>query len=88
MQRSESSVIVCERSARVENCPAQEPLFSEWRARNMARRFFYNYIADDKTKIKTNFPYQHTFLNIPNDGGLSCASDGILIIIDGTDSLR
>ena len=33
-------VIVCERSARVENCPAQEPLFSEWRALNMARRFF------------------------------------------------
>ena len=77
MQRSESSVIVCERSARVENCPAQEPLFSEWRARNMARLFFDNYIADDKTKIKTNFPYQHTLLNIPNDGGLNCASDGI-----------
>ena len=43
----------------------------------MARRFFYNYIADDKTKIKTNFPYQHTLLNIPNDGGVNCASDGI-----------
>ena len=41
MQRSESSVIVCERIARVENCPAQELLFSEWRARNMARRFFF-----------------------------------------------
>ena len=77
MQRSESSVIVCERSARVENCPAQELLFSESMARNMARPFFDNYIAKDKTKIKTNFPYQNTLLNIQNDGGLNCASDGI-----------
>ena len=35
----------------------------------MARLFFDNYIADDKTKIKTNFPYEHTLLNIPNDMG-------------------
>ena len=77
MQRSESSVIVCERSVRVENCPAQELLFSELMARNMARLFFGNYIAKDKTKIQTNFPYQHTLLNIPNDGGLNYASDGI-----------
>ena len=42
----------------------------------------------DKTKIKTNFLYQHTLLNIPNDGGLNCASDGIKIHIGGTDSLK
>ena len=47
---------------------AQELLFSESVAR--ADRM-------DKTKIKTNFPYQHTLLNIPNDGELNCASDGI-----------
>ena len=34
-------------------------------------------IGHTHTKIKTNFPYQHTLLNIPNDGGLNCASDGI-----------
>ena len=50
--------------------------------------FFYKQIAKTKTKIKTNFPYQHTLLNIPNDGGLNCASDGIQIHIGGTDSLR
>ena len=70
-------VIVCEMSARVENCQAQEPLFSELMARNMARLFFDNYIADDKTKIKTNFLYKNTLLNIQNDGGLNCASNGI-----------
>ena len=42
----------------------------------------------DNTKIKTNFPYQHTLLNKPNDGGLNCASDGIYIDIGGTDSLK
>ena len=52
----------------------------------MARLFFDNYIADDKTKIKTNFPYKNTLLNIQNDGGLNCASDGIQIDIGGTDS--
>ena len=50
MQRSENSVIVCERSARVENCPAQELLFSEWRARNMARLFLIT--TSQKTKLK------------------------------------
>ena len=49
----------------------------EMSARNMTRLFFDNYIAKDKTKIKTNSPYQNTLLNIPNDGGLNCASDGI-----------
>ena len=29
----------------------------------------------DKTGIKTNFPYQHTLLYIPNERGLNCASD-------------
>ena len=53
----------------------------------MTRLFFDNYIADDKTKIKTNFPYKNTLLNIRNDGGLNCASDGIWIDIGGTDSL-
>ena len=56
---------------------AQELLFSESSTRNMVRLFFDNYIADDKTKIKTNFPYKNTLLNIQNDGGLNCASDGI-----------
>ena len=41
---------VCERIARVENCPAQELLFSESIARNMARLFFDKQIA--KTKLK------------------------------------
>ena len=54
----------------------QELLFSESIARNMARPFFDEQIAKT-TKIKTNFPYQHSLLNIPNDGGLNCASDGI-----------
>ena len=43
-------IIVCERIARVENCPAQELLFSESIARNMARLFFDEQIA--KTKLK------------------------------------
>ena len=37
MQRSKSSVIVCERIARVEIVPAREHLFRELVARNMAR---------------------------------------------------
>ena len=51
----------------------------------MARLFFDEQIAWTKLKKHTikniycrkDFPYQHTLLNIPNDGGLNCASDGI-----------
>ena len=85
--RSESSVIVCERIARVEIVPAREHLFRESVARNKARLHFWRTDRGDKTKIKINFPYQHTLLNILNDGGLNCASDGIQIHIGGTDSL-
>jgi len=53
----------------------------------MARLHFWRTDRKDKTKIKTNFPYQHTLLNIPNDGGFNCASDGMWIDIGGTDSL-
>ena len=77
LHRSKSSVILCERIARVENCPGQEHLFRESVAHNMVRLHFWPTDRKDKTKIKTNFPYQHTLLNIPNDGGLNCASDGI-----------
>ena len=33
----------------------------------------------DKVKIKTNFPYQHILLIIPNERGINCASDGVQI---------
>ena len=32
---------------------------------------------EDKTKIKSNFPYRHILLNIPNKRGFNCASDGV-----------
>ena len=54
----------------------------------MVRRFFYNYIADDKTKIKTNFPNQHTLLLKPNKSGLNSASDGVQIHFGSTNSLN
>ena len=49
---------------------------------------FDEQIAKTKLKKKPDFPYQHTLLNITNDGGLDCASDGIFIHIGGTDSLK
>ena len=39
--------------------------------------FFWRTDCMDKTKIKINFPYQYTLLNIPYNGGLNCASDDI-----------
>ena len=68
---------VCEGIVRVQIVPAPEHLFRESVVRNMARLHFWRTDRLDKTKIKTNSPYQHTLLNIPNDGGLNCASDGI-----------
>ena len=56
---------------------AQEHLFSESVARTWRVFFFDNYIVKDKTKIKTNFPYQQTLLTIRNEGGLNYASDGV-----------
>ena len=47
---------VCERIARVE-IVRRKSFFSVNRWRVL---FFDNYIAKDKTKIKTNFQYQHT----------------------------
>ena len=52
-------------------------LFCESVTHNMARLHFWRTDRVDKTKIKTKFRYQHTLLNIPNNGGLNCASDGI-----------
>ena len=37
--------------------------------------------------MKTILSFQLTLLNIPNEGGLNCASDGVYIHIGGTDSL-
>ena len=54
----------------------------------MTRVHFWRTDRVHKTKIKTNFPYQHKLLNITNDGGLNCASNGIQIHIGGTDSLK
>ena len=52
---------------------AREHLFRE----SVARVNFWRTDRVDKTKLKTIFSYQHTLLNIPNDGGLNCASEGI-----------
>ena len=57
-------------------------------ARNMARLHFWRTDHEDKTEIKTNYPYQHTLLIKPNERGLSCASDGVKIHIGGMDSLN
>jgi len=77
MQRSESSIIVCERIVRAEIVQAPEHLFSGWVTRNMARLHFWRTNSEDKTKIKRKFPYQHTLLNIPNERGFNCSSDGV-----------
>ena len=66
---------------------ARGHLFRELIARIMACLHFWRTDRVDKTRIKINSPYQHTLLNIPIDGGLNCASDGISINIGGTDSL-
>jgi len=70
-------VIVYVGIVRVENCPSGRAPFRKSVARNMARLDFWRTDRKDKTIIKTNFPFQYTLLNIPNDGGLDCTSDGI-----------
>ena len=67
--------------------PAREHLFRESVARNMARPHFLRTDRKDKTIIIKKILYQHTLLNIPNKGGLNCASDGVYIHIGGTDIL-